>query len=395
MFFLIISFIFLPALNFANDCSPALGGKENSPERKLLENMPNIDQGNFGICYAHSAAFLYDYYRFAIQGQKMTSISSPLEAALSSREAATREDSDLVDGYLAYNYHSKVGEKIQEGKKIEMSDFEGGGPTDPLQYLIEKGSCDQFVMDQMATSNEYRQAMRDLREFYYDFQTYKKHVDGIDKNFVEGYFSDYATYDYARENYLDPIKRCLNHLMQTQMGRFIDDDLILELLHQASPVRFVNDLVFARCNNNRQKLNLLSFKPEVIETRLNIDKSKNPPWDQKPEFLLNKIDSSLESSPPRPIEIGHCSLVYSRSFRVNRVQPNQTTRDDYGECGPHSAVVAGRKKFDDEKCRYLVINWNGGECKKLPNAICDEGTGGYWITKEDLGNATWNTIELK
>ena len=151
---LLIILIFLSFNGLSNDCSQALGGKPAyfngrvySKERKLLEDMANIDQGTFGICYAHSAAFLYDYYRFSVQGQKLDSISSPFEAALSTREAASFEDSQSNNNGI-YTYHSKVGEKFENRGRILMSDFEGGPPDNSLEYLIANGGCDHFVIDQ-------------------------------------------------------------------------------------------------------------------------------------------------------------------------------------------------------------------------------------------------------
>ena len=176
-------------------------------------------------------------------------------------------------------------------------------------------------------------------------------------------------------------------------SQYLDDDFIIDLLHQSSPVKFVNDLVFARCNQSRVKLNYFSFTPTVVTKRLGFDGDKNPPW-KEGHFIIKNVDEALNSEPSMPIEIAHCSKVYSRSFRQTRVHLRSTVNDKWHECEPHSAVVAGRKKINN-KCYYLVINWNGGECEEMANAICDKETGGYWITQEDMGNATWQTTRLK
>ena len=384
----------------SDDCSQALGGKPAylngkvySKERKLLEDMANIDQGTFGICYAHSAAFLYDYYRFYVQGQKIESISSPFEAALSTSEAASYEDSKSHGNGL-YTYNSKIGEKIENRDRILMSDFEGGSPENSLKYLIANGGCDHFIIDQMQTSDAYRKAMWNLKKYYYMVQDFLEIVDSEDRNFIEDYYFNRAVNKRIEELFLPQVKYCLDQVMDSWMGRFIDDQTIIALLKQASPVRFVNDLVFARCNKDRQKLNRFSSKPKIIKTELNVLKGNR--WKQKPKYIIGSIDKALESSPPLPIEIAHCSRVYSRSFRSKRVAPSDVVNDQFASCGRHSAVVAGRKRFPNGECRYLVINWNGGECSDEKwNSICDEKTGGYWITKTDLGNATWKTTQLK
>tara|TARA_B100000925_G_scaffold286817_1_gene265109 strand:+ start:5530 stop:6723 length:1194 start_codon:yes stop_codon:yes gene_type:complete len=380
----------------ADDCSPRLGGlPSSSKERSLLENMPNMDQGTFGICYAHSAAFLYDHYRFSVQGQSMASgISSPLEVALSTREKATYEDAQKTYSGGSLDYHSGVGKKIQAGKKISMDDFVGGGAEDPLGYLVRNGSCNAFIIDQLNSTETYRRAMVNLRKYYYEFQDYLKEYEAKDKGLFESVFWDSGSYYEAKERYLNPIKMCLDSTLGVWTSQYLDDEFIIELLHQASPVQFVNDLVYARCNQERVKLNYFSSTPDVVTDRLRIDKNKSPPWMEGPEHIIKNVDDALDSNPSMPIEIAHCSKVYSRSFRTRRVHPGNTTNDMWQQCGPHSAVVAGRKKINN-KCYYLVINWNGGECVEKANAICDEGTGGYWITKQDLGNATWQTTRLK
>ena len=275
-----------------------------------------------------------------------------------------------------------------------MSDFEGGPPDNSLEYLIANGSCDHFVIDQMQTSGAYREAMRDLKKYYYMVQDFIEERNSVDRNFVEDFFNERAINERIRKQFLPQVKYCLDQVMDTWMGRFIDDDTIISLLKQASPIRFVNDLVFARCNMDRQRLNTFSSTPEIITTEIGMKDADT--WKQKPEFIIDTIDRSLDSSPSLPIEIGHCSGVYRRSFRARRVRPTEIVNDTFESCVPHSAVVAGRKRFPNGECRYLVINWNGGECadEKL-NSICDEETGGYWITKADLGNATWRTVQLK
>jgi hypothetical protein len=156
------------------------------------------------------------------------------------------------------------------------------------------------------------------------------------------------------------------------------------LLEQSSQTTFLNGLMSADCPNGHQ------YTPQIGQCKKLPD-----PWTYT--HVMASIQSRLSQRAAQPIGIDYCAAVLKHG-RGYLAEAHYGSAD---ACYPHASLIIGRERDSAGRCRFLVRNVWGTDCKSNRHLeysshwTCEEGKGNVWVDAEDLVKNTIRAFYLE
>jgi hypothetical protein len=327
-------FVFLVcAPAFAEDCAEVRLDKAGGS----LEKIAVLDQDGTDTCYAYTAAYLFDSYRY--------------------REMRAK---NILDSNFSQSSPLVAAAEFAKFKNKETIDKGNVGQT--LKQLINNGGCPHQIIGDQFGAYDINGFLKELKIYFEALSP----NNGIKRNAIQG-ISALSLACYLQESQIpDPFE----HLQDLNLA-----------LKEFQFIHFLNTTFQASCKNHR-------WKP-MKEPVLKIEMAKEDPKSRRIVFekILNKIDSQNSS----PIGAYVCLDFFHQSKFIG-VQKNGKPNPD---CSLHSTLVMGKRKNNKGQCQVLLRNSWGASCEgySLEKENCENGQ--LWVDQEHFFRNLLGTIELE
>mgnify|MGYP001560862862 CR=1 FL=1 len=343
----------LPTVHASDACSQTrMDGPGGS-----MEHVPVRDQGQFGNCYAHAAAQMYDAWRFSHGDQRFDHPSSGLMAAISYVESVNAE---------------KVKANHAEDQK---KNIDGGYACNVINSMKTCGSCDESVC---ISKTEGR---AQFTEFY------KTMTDSMNLN--------------------DRVMS--RRSSQSDVHHWVRSDVCASLGKgglQAN-AQFLERIESTILKGNTIEV-LSAFKNQVCSAsnQINLDRiDKIKPctegFRENGTMTATAIHGLLTKNNAQPVAVVFCGklLKNGRGFRgLQYMQEESKVIDsdsDGKNCGPHQALIIGQRRNPmTYRCEFLIRNSWGTDAKYPKWEKDTEGVGNVWVDGHDLMENTANFSSL-
>ena len=299
-----------------------------------VSNMPVMDQGESGICYAYASAQLIDAWRFAHGDTRTDHLTSPMQ--------------------LAALYKAKVPDKISKVNSRSSEDVLNSGQVSvTVKQAFRVGSCSSSRTNSLMSNADVSSSIRKLVDSYRD-----------NRNKV---INEEEAFNKICETFPETVA-------SSATNKFLKD--IRNTLNAGGEQFYLYYLVNALCKPPEEhKIDIepkADFKAyiakEGTDLETHINKSKK------------LVDTALEGSPATPPGIGYASKVL-KDPSVKCMEKDGKTADS--ECGLHGSIIIGRKRNPkSKKCEYLVRNSWGTSCNSYPDLECESGN--IWVPETNL-----------
>ncbi len=328
---------------------PQAIASDDSCSRKILEELPHnplqkipvYEQGQLGDCYAHVASELVDYWRLS-HGEKLekSGLTHPL--------------------YAAYLTKASALYSLIHGKSMD-----GGTPYYAISALREKGLCKESVVNASLASFKKDPAMTD-RKVIAIIQWVMADVPNRwnDLMFQHSVADPGAPYCHGYDGVFRPeaIERLMPYFSAHDLGGAFGE-------------------LFKECRKSENRVPI-----NVPEPRDWMIKNQTPNAD-----IINELNALLDEKNPQPIGVGFCSDLFNHAPGFRGAENSIVGyRSLPASCGPHSALVTGRRSVNG-KCQFLVRNSWGNYCNGM-TLPCEWKSKkrllGTWVDAEDLAANT-------
>lgn len=317
---------------FAGPCSP-VGNR--------AEGLPIYDQGSSNICYAHTAAQMFDTWRKR-SGEKVPPLSSASE--------------------LAFRYTSR------DPSAKNWKDVQGGNTFKTINMVFSEGSCPyydekDFRMDTFGGRWDEFEKLNKLRREYFKLE------EKIQQGKRVGFFSRQDPREKQQE------------LIHEFACDFVQDDKlqneinsISQLLKKALDTGTTMNFFQKYYEKGCQKLGRLSKQANLKSwTIADVDKVNENIQD-----LKKRLNSSLETGKGAP-GIVYCSNILKNPGSSGPIEKNYVKDCSLGDA--HASIVVDRRPGKNGACEYLVRNTWGTSCNGY---VWECHKGQIWLPENEL-----------
>jgi hypothetical protein len=310
----------------------------------VFQNLPILNQGNYGVCYAYSAANLIDYHRLLLHSEHALDFrTSPIFAAETT--AMNHHDSYTEGGSIC----DVVNSLTQLG---HACGYNGIGPNQI------KGLGDQVQVEIVT-------------DIFMDYILGKKVFHPVDPvNFA---FENRKNLDPDQKAYVEKFDDFLSWLKQALASRQInyfsipsDTEIFTYIqnvqtknLYDSFPPSFENWIASKNCVSSTFSLPKLTCESH---SQANL-----------PSDPMDSLDQALVGE-RIPVGIDLCANILTQ--KNYQGYPNRTLHKD---CALHALVVIG-KKYEGGKCSYLLRNSWGANARY----VWPTSGGDVWVSENAL-----------
>ncbi len=301
-----------------------------------LEKIRVLDQDGTDTCYAYTAAYLFDAYRY----QEMRAQNPEIDNF--------SQSSPLVAAAEFANFKNK-------------ESMDKGNVGQALKQLIKNGGCPHERIGDQFGAYDINGFLKELKLYFEVLSTNKNPKNLSNEERVQSLACYLQNSDYP-----DPFEQLQE---------------LSEALSEHQFIHFLQSTFDASCKNHR-------WKPSK-EPKLNIEMATEDPKQRKMIFEnhLAKMDSAQAS----PLGAYVC-LEFFHLANYKGVQKNGKPKED---CSLHSTLVVGKRKNTKGKCQVLLRNSWGASCEGYSTEKENCENGQLWVEKEKFMNNLLGTIQLE
>ena len=389
----ILLFIFIsnPLLAHSDElardaCSPIRLDDEGG----AMEHVEVRNQQQIGSCYAHTAAQMYDSWRFTHGDEYYERQSSGFEIG---QRFKIREKRNVFLLELLTDLHLNFLSKYlpEEDRSID-----GGILEDVMPLLLEQGSCSQSELDGMFNNISVDQYASGVMRIFKKYQ--KKYYEMVAKERFR------KTHEISKNREIDPFMvsdhTAVRKMRSKEMNesylkdgifrREVLDEGVKDLIANNNKVLRVKDLgihyedlradddtvnmfdviSIINCADARKIKVNAQFKIKNYSTNFNSNLAIR--------YINRELDLGLKSA--YPIGISYCSKLLGKGFDY------KTPQDGAVNCGNHASLVVGRRRNSiTNRCEYLIRNSWGKSCYGYSKDwTCEKERGTVWVDSEKL-----------
>lgn len=326
-----------------------------------MENVPILDQGDMGICYAYAASEAVDAWRFSGYPEQGTGFhTSPHAAAIGSKSSQSRYDRASSIFNFTVNPHASV--------------LDAAFTENAVRALKKDGICSYDAFGANFQNSMYQ---RDPQTFWLQFQD-------LYDFFHKQYLSALMKRDQGAQ---DRILRAAGSRLTSLAcsGNFGPGQRDFEDLNEAVQIIAADTVLeaFKRlsariCAGHTQAL------PADFPSRpvaFSIDQITHPVEAraiQTRGMIYSKvINAMFDFKKRQPLMITFCAEVLT--------DPGHTGLSDkdgsIGKCGSHATLIIGRGTMTDGRCGFLIRNSWGKDWDDDPTT---NANGDIWVAEDDL-----------
>lgn len=371
IFFCALLLVCSPA--FSADCGPEFRLDEDGGP---MEQVPVLDQGEIGSCYAYVGAQMLDAWRFG-NGIKPDG-------------RHIRPEALAIDSALA--------------EETERSNLDGGKTINVLKAGLA-GACVQWQADPKKLQGWLSKAGNTawLNRHY---------QDSIRSD--ERYLAQLENPGYCEElskGGVDPASQRANCLERLKNRRQASTVVRSKLLNDCrefavaggAPSEAIQRLE-AQLEEILSKTDYPPLAPAGLakdavacdpKNRIEIPEPKPTPVSRSfPKYGATEIKKFLNDhfqASSQPVGIDFCSHLLLREPGGRKYKFTDYSQEN---CGPHASLVVGRRKTFFGRCQYLIRNSWGKGCDRYNfDWDCDDGN--IWVDEETLTSNTYRTTLLQ
>lgn len=364
---------------WAEECGPAFRLDERGGS---MEHVPVLDQGKLGSCYAYSASAILDAWRISHGDLPDGRFIQPEILAVDARLDHTPGSSDIDGGNLSRALETGLrggclkwkgdSQALQlwlttAGRLGAHASYLHGrveSDQEELKNLDDPKYCETLVRDGKHPSAEKVTCLARVR-----FQ--RQALSDTHSKLIQG-CRDIATQGGATPNALE---------------RLTTDPQKILAHGQFPPLLPAQKSLKSVLCDPKNRLVIKEPKPKVKTTSL-LDKDHKMPANDG-SFMKNLFNRHFEK-PAQPLGIDFCSNLLHHGEGGRKYASNRVLSEG---CGPHSALVIGRRKTFFGRCQYLIRNSWGKECDRY-NHDWDCERGSVWVDETTLAPNTFKTHHL-
>ena len=311
-----------------------------------MENLPVLDQGTAGICYAYTAAQMIDAYRFAHGDKRKGHLTSPLQ--------------------MAALYKARYPNSTEElSKRDDVDALSGGVPITSVSEALLYGSCSKKRSDELQNSSNL-----DLK--------------------IARLIALYKAKDYPNET-IDKIANSVLCEFDIETKAEPKMTSLLKSIKNALELKSEQDFIYELMNTMCSQPYKIEIKPPAkIVSHLYSDSHTTG---GNTEAVLKFLRNAFNSNPKTPAAISYCSNIlrdknYTGGIASSYFQTKLVCKRRHG-----SIVIGRRLNSKTNTCQYLVQNTWGSSCNPYPDHDCENGS--VWIDEKQLTENTYEIFRLE
>ena len=364
------------------------------------------NQEQIGDCYAHSAAQIFDAWRFTHGDHRYDLQSSGFEL---NQRFKIQNGSEGVDlGYI-----SKLKKYIVRKFKIQKDneDIDGGKLAKTLPLMMKQGTCDQGKLNQIFKignvdqyASEVMRIYNEKAEIFHEKMAQLRHQI-FDQPYPSRFFYEvqlqkssrelqYFKWDtYFRNQYKWEGINLLKQYHHRILAIPFDDRRLEKIQPNKNTVAIFETIGIIACNQK-----IFPPVPFQIQSHREYDLAsllfKVPVYfpDEALQVIHRELDRGLAEA--EPIGISYCASVLKRGRAYEAVN---FLSDDENICGRHASLVIGRRHHPKTHVKQLLIrnSW-GRRCSSSyhPDWDCEASRGTVWVDEAILAKAIFQVQEV-
>ncbi len=359
-------------------------GRMDDPGGSMAE-VPVLDQGDVGLCYAYAAAQMMDAWRFTHIPKNIAADPKRKQEYLSRHTSALRAGV----GYAA-NQNFR---ECENSSTRDSLPFEGGLVCETLENIKASGSCSAESVEAFVDDAIQRQL----------------YPDAIFESIGE---SDFLSDSSRRQKLSSVFPRPPTWNLRVQLCNMNNEQVGDQEEHCAKSGNIINSkslmLDFVNVFDKTDlSLGLGEFKQKLDEGPCkSVEKFGGPlesssPPECKERYVTpknkiafkEKLEKYLRVKENQPLQINFCSAILSTEeehrqknepIPPNNIWISQSSMDK--NCGYHAVLLIGQKRVGNS-CKFLIRNSWGLDCGGAGDpSNCDHGD--MWVDADTLLNNT-------